>query len=94
MKPLLVLFTLSLLSCSKVKPDWDQITCQQCISIKEKWQEPAMINLISKDTLVNVTLCADQLANFQRLANDTLLKICNAAGETIFYEHRIDIVKN
>ena len=88
-----LLLIVVLFSCSKngeYKPDARQVSCERCISIETKWQEPEMVNLIERDTLVNTVLCEGSLLDFKRIANDTTFKICNTNGEAIYWVHYKD----
>jgi len=91
MKRLFIVFAIGAVACTKTKPDWDQVSCERCVSVKTTWQEPEMIHMIgAPDTVANVVLCEDQLRNYQRMAMDTVEKICNTAGEPIYWIHYKD----
>lgn len=92
-KIIALLLIVMLFSCSKngeYKPDYDQISCERCISVKTRWQEQEMINLIQRDTLVNAILCEGLLYNFKIMSLDTTFKICNTNGETLYWVHYKD----
>lgn len=86
----LIIFALSGCTKANYKPDHDQVSCERCISVTSKWQEPEMINLISIDTLVNTILCEERLKDFRRMSMDTIEKICNTNGEAIFWQQYKD----
>lgn len=82
----LIIFALSGCTKANYKPDHDQVSCERCIAIITKWKELEMIHIIGDhDTLVNRVLCEGWLNDFKRMSVDTVAKICNTNGESIYW---------
>jgi hypothetical protein len=81
---------MAIASCTKEKPDHDQIECKRALSIQQKWADSAR-GLISIDTTVDVRLCEEQLHNFEHATTNVWVKVCNlTTGETLYWEYFIN----
>lgn len=89
-KLFLPLLMASLFSCSKngYKPDQDQLSCEKCISYKEK-----LYSLDSYpyevDTAFSGYLCEQELIYFRNKITDTLIYYCGNPQD-IHWEHIVN----
>lgn len=87
---LIAVLVMAIAACTKQKPDWDQVSCKRCISIKQVWADSAK-GFLMADTVADVQLCEERLHNFENAKTDYWIKICNpGSGELLHWEFFIN----
>lgn len=76
---LFILIGIWCMSCTKVRPDWDQVSCYRCTTTVEKWAD-SLSGYMSSEVVFDGTLCDKNLENFRKAKDSIMIKNC----ETVY----------